>query len=66
MYVLNYSVMCFVELKACASSPCLNWGTCSNEPFYQYKCSCAPGFTGSNCETGKLIRQCCFKYYHKA
>ena len=36
---------------ACASNPCMNGGTCSIHPESGYLCTCATGFTGTNCET---------------
>jgi hypothetical protein len=34
----------------CAPNPCLNAGVCVNG-WTGYTCQCAPGFTGTNCET---------------
>ncbi|XP_052083796.1 uncharacterized protein LOC127721164 [Mytilus californianus] len=39
----------------CAINPCLNGGTCSDEVNY-YNCTCAPGYTGNNCQTD--INEC--------
>ena len=39
-----------MNINECASSPCLNGGTCMDK-FNSYKCSCAAGYTGANCET---------------
>jgi hypothetical protein len=33
----------------CAPNPCLNGGTCSNNAS-SYTCSCAPGYSGANCD----------------
>ena len=41
-----------VETLECASSPCMNGGTC-NEEVNRYTCSCLSGFDGIYCETGK-------------
>lgn len=38
----------------CEPSPCLNQGSCKDHIGY-YTCTCPPGFTGRNCEIGKLI-----------
>lgn len=35
--------------------PCLNGATCTSVGGIRFFCSCAPGFTGSNCETGAPI-----------
>ena len=37
----------------CASSPCVNNGTCVDE-VNNYTCLCLPGFAGLSCETNKL------------
>ncbi len=47
----------------CFNNPCQNGGTCSNydnttRPYYS--CACPFGYTGANCEIGKLIQ----KYLH--
>ncbi len=39
---------------ACQSNPCLNSGTCFST-LTGYRCLCVMGYTGSNCETGKLL-----------
>jgi hypothetical protein len=45
----------------CSSNPCQNGGICSpNLNTQTYTCTCASGFTGTNCNIGKitLIRLC--------
>uniref|UniRef100_A0AAY4CDW9 Slit homolog 1 protein n=1 Tax=Denticeps clupeoides TaxID=299321 RepID=A0AAY4CDW9_9TELE len=39
------------KCNPCLSSPCLHKGSCHNDPAEVYKCSCAEGFKGKNCET---------------
>ena len=39
----------------CAPGPCQNGATCANNAT-GYTCSCAPGYTGTNCET--LVNNC--------
>lgn len=39
-------------IDECASSPCIH-GNCSNE-YLHYMCTCEPGYTGVNCEIGKI------------
>lgn len=41
----------FRKPKGCSSNPCLNEGQCVDTTFGNYKCQCASGFTGLNCET---------------
>jgi len=43
-------------LDACASQPCLNGGLCLKTE-YSYKCQCAPGFDGENCELDARVCQ---------
>uniref|UniRef100_A0A8C6SKT5 Coagulation factor IX n=1 Tax=Neogobius melanostomus TaxID=47308 RepID=A0A8C6SKT5_9GOBI len=46
----------YVDGNQCASSPCVNKGSCKDHIGY-YTCLCESGFTGRNCEIGK--RQQC-------
>lgn len=43
----------------CASDPCQHGGTCT-DGHLSYKCTCADGYTGTVCETGKLFYFCVF------
>lgn len=43
----------------CASDPCKNGGGCSEDSRGNYHCTCAPGFTGSFCETQISIHPLC-------
>uniref|UniRef100_A0A8C9KDE6 EGF-like domain-containing protein n=1 Tax=Panthera tigris altaica TaxID=74533 RepID=A0A8C9KDE6_PANTA len=38
------------DVRACASTPCANNGTCVNLESGHYECSCAPGFSGKDCQ----------------
>jgi len=38
-------------VSVCDSNPCLNSGTCLNQGPNLYKCVCAHGFRGKNCES---------------
>ncbi|KAG9259854.1 protein jagged-1 [Astyanax mexicanus] len=43
--------LCDKDLNYCGTyQPCLNGGTCSNTGPDKYQCSCADGYSGSNCE----------------
>nr|XP_031310172.1 protein delta homolog 1 isoform X1 [Camelus dromedarius] len=42
--------LCDIDVRACASTPCANNGTCVNLEDGQYECSCAPGFSGKDCQ----------------
>ena len=39
------------DIDDCASHPCKNNGTCTDQ-VNGFNCSCAPGFNGTQCETG--------------
>ncbi|KAJ0049903.1 hypothetical protein NL108_005201 [Boleophthalmus pectinirostris] len=46
----------YIDGNQCASSPCLNQGTC-NDHIGFYTCLCETGFTGTNCEI-VVARRC--------
>ena len=47
------------SVDACDPSPCQNNGACFNSQFEgEYFCDCVDGYTGDNCETGKLMLFC--------
>ena len=66
MYLLNYISMSSqaaynyqysffkTDIDECASSPCTNGATCSNQ-VNSYSCICAAGYTGAKCETGNVV-----------
>ena len=39
----------FTEVDTCVSSPCMNGGACFNTK-ESYRCECASGYNGQNCE----------------
>ena len=44
----------FVDIDDCESNPCQNGATCV-DGIDSYTCTCVPGFTGHDCETGNII-----------
>ena len=40
------------DLDACASTPCLNGGTCT-DGVNTFTCECVTGYTGTTCGTGR-------------
>ena len=43
----------FLDINECSSGPCQNGGTCV-DGVNRYTCSCAPGYTGINCQTSRF------------
>ena len=57
-YLADVSFFIFCSVSAvdhCYSNPCKNSGTCQNLTD-SYRCQCATGFTGANCEGLNLFR----------
>lgn len=50
--ILIYSIVSLVDVDECASVPCQHGGTCTDK-LNGFTCSCAQGYTGTMCETGK-------------
>ena len=46
---LPITVRCEVDIDECASSPCMNNGTCI-DLIAGYECNCTANFTGINCQ----------------
>ena len=44
----------FLDIDECRSTPCKNGGTCT-DMINGRNCTCAPGYTGNNCEIGKFF-----------
>ena len=42
------------DINECSSNPCENGGSCTDNVNH-YTCSCADGYTGIHCETGKNL-----------
>ena len=43
-----------VDTDECASNPCQHGGSCSDE-VNKFSCSCANGYEGATCQTGRLL-----------
>ncbi|MCP3665154.1 MAG: calcium-binding EGF-like domain-containing protein [Gammaproteobacteria bacterium] len=43
-----------LDIDECASSPCQNCGTCE-DMVNGYSCTCADGYSGAQCQTGKTL-----------
>ena len=41
----------FIDIDECASSPCQNGGSCTDQ-VNGYSCNCVYGYNGTDCETG--------------
>lgn len=58
-YILYHSVskldILFSEINSCDAKPCKNSGICKKTGPGLYSCTCAFGYTGSDCELGKTI-----------
>ena len=55
----------FIDIDECASSPCQNGGSCTDE-VNGYTCNCIAGYDGTDCETGNnaIFFQICNVYQH--
>ena len=61
-YLLNYVLLCYSffricivkDIDECASSPCHNDGSCNDE-VNKFSCTCAGGFEGAICQTGRSL-----------
>ena len=53
---ISYRSFVFIisDINHCANEPCQNEGTCTDHVI-GHTCDCVAGYTGTNCETGRLI-----------
>ncbi len=49
-----FNINNILDINECDSSPCQNDAKC-NDMVHQYNCTCAAGYTGDHCETGKIL-----------
>ena len=54
MELLLYDNVAFVDINECDSGPCLNGATCADFVNF-YTCDCVAGYTGTDCETSKIV-----------
>ncbi|XP_055635267.1 protein crumbs isoform X3 [Toxorhynchites rutilus septentrionalis] len=53
---------CEIDMGSpCSSHPCQHGGTCQEDNKGDYKCTCAPGFTGTHCDTELSVHPLCEK-----
>lgn len=52
-YINRDDTVCFTDIDECDPLPCQQNGTCT-DAINMYICFCPQGFTGSNCESGKI------------
>ncbi len=50
-----FAIHSILDINECGSNPCLNGATCNNL-VNEFNCSCAPGYDGKHCQTGKRRR----------
>ena len=56
---MTHNLLSFSAAGDCTSNPCMNGATCSNDTDGEgYNCTCASGYTGDMCETGRFAPVC--------
>ena len=65
-YIMQTINMLFsnIDFDECESDPCLNGAECKNGA-KEYTCTCVPGYTGRNCETGQIKNLNSVLFAHK-
>ena len=53
-FAYNATFLYITEIDECSSDPCMHEGNCT-DIVNGYICTCAPGYTGMDCKTGKNL-----------
>ena len=58
-----FNLILIIDVDECVTDPCKNGATCVDQ-VGSYRCNCVAGYTGSNCETSKVIffKVYCFSF----
>ena len=67
-YECSFCIQCFkkvnffpyfsqTELPCILNNPCKNGAACTDDNLGGYSCTCATGYTGTNCEYGNLNKK---------
>ncbi len=48
-----FDCLLIADIDDCAVNPCNNGGTCTDNGAADFSCTCAHGYTGATCQTGK-------------
>ena len=51
--LLSFNLL-FLDIDECATSPCQNGGSCTDQ-INSYTCNCVDGYDGPNCEIGNAM-----------
>ena len=52
LVIVRYVHFCCSDIDDCTPDPCMNGATCVNG-VDSFNCTCAAGYTGNTCETGR-------------
>ena len=53
-FLIVILLLFIADIDECSSNPCVNSGACVNA-VNGYTCTCAGGYTGDHCETGRSM-----------